>query len=93
VTLRRRQLPKIKIKLSIDSLIVVLEFAPSQAPRCNRRINSLAHCSRGCHNAARNPNNRVAVFRPPRADAALRARLAEKFFGQFSFAALALPKT
>jgi hypothetical protein len=39
--------------------------------------------SRGGNNAVRNPDNRVALFRFPRADAALRAVLAEKFFGQF----------
>jgi hypothetical protein len=45
-----------------------------------------------CSNAARNPDHRVAQFFFPCADAALRARPAEKFFGQFPFAALALPK-
>ena len=46
----------------------------------------------------RNPVGRrrralFGLFRFPFADAALRARLAEKFFGPFFFTALALPKT
>jgi hypothetical protein len=48
---------------------------------------------RRCNNAGRNPDNRVALFRFPCADAASRAVLAEKFLRQFFPAALALPKT